>query len=145
MIKRIILTFLILSIILVESSIWPFPFTLLIVIILGLLMGETSFLWAFFAGITLDIFTLRLLGTDSMMFLLVCMIIGKYQKKVNVVNYFYMSIITGITLFAYGFYYYKNINITNVLSAILGSFVVLRIISSFFPEIVSSRKKITFK
>jgi cell shape-determining protein MreD len=143
MIKRIVLILILFTLMLIESSLWSFPLSLLLVLNLGLLMGDESYIWAFIAGFVLDIFTLRQLGVDSLYFLIVCFIIVKYQKKVNVVNYLYMSIFTGVVLCLYGYYYYKNINISYIIMSIAGSLIALRLISWYFPELILRRNKIS--
>lgn len=64
-----------------ETSLFPFSLTLITLFLITLLFEADSPLFAFVAGILLDLFSSRLLGMSSLFFLLFILILKRYHLK----------------------------------------------------------------
>ena len=91
----VILFLLFFSGIIIESTLINFPLTLILVTILTSIRGEKIVPLVFIIGLVLDLFTLNLLGSNSLFFLLTTWVAVRYQKKMSSGNLFYpLSFIT---------------------------------------------------
>lgn len=85
----LILLLILLSVsILLEGTMTTLPFVLIVLLISGIARRSTMvFSLAFFAGLILDLLTVRLLGSTALFFLLFLFLIFLYQKKYEINSY----------------------------------------------------------
>ena len=88
----ILLFFLILTLFL-EGTVTTLPLVLLCLLVWSILRQDIHvFVAAFFAGLALDIFAVRLLGSTSLFFLIFIFLILLYQKKYEINSYPFMLV-----------------------------------------------------
>lgn len=63
------------------------PLVLAVFLILGILVKEQVFVFAFFAGIILDVLTIKSVGSSSLFFLIFLSFVMLYQKKYEINSY----------------------------------------------------------
>lgn len=127
--------------IILETIFFPYPFTLLIVIMAVLALGTQSFIFVFLAGIILDIFALRMIGLDSLIFLAVSAFILRYNRRINFSNYFNGIVFILITISGYTFVIYKRIiNIQFLVFTILISYLLFIVANFLSPRLTGSKK-----
>lgn len=97
-----------LAAILLETVFFTYPFTLLIIIMAALTRGAGSLFIAFAAGLILDIFGLRLLGSDSLIFVFLTAFLLRYNRRINFSNFFNVIIFIMVTLTLYSFIFYRE-------------------------------------
>ena len=78
---RIFLFLFIIATVIFETSLFPFSITLITLFLITLLFESDSPLFAFVAGILLDLFSSRMLGVSSLFFLLFIFILKRYHLK----------------------------------------------------------------
>jgi cell shape-determining protein MreD len=87
-----LLSFLLFLLIIVESSVTTLPLVLLFLIIFAVFVrSESVFLLAFFAGLLLDILTLRPLGLSSAFFLSCLFLILLYERKFEIGTFYFVA------------------------------------------------------
>src|SRR3990167_5963224 len=114
----VILFLLFFSGIIIESTLINFPLTLILVTILTSIRGEKIVPLVFIIGLVLDLFTLNLLGSNSLFFLLTTWVAVRYQKKMSSGNLFYpLSFIT-VLMTLYNLIFYKKFDYLSLLAGI---------------------------
>lgn len=104
---RQIIVLMVLAII-IETVFLSFPFTLLLSMIAVMLLGRKSLWLVFLAGISLDLFSLRLLGLDSLIFLLVAAMILRYNRKFQLQSVWYVLSFIFTAVGLYSLYFYQQ-------------------------------------
>lgn len=120
--------------IIAESVLVPFPFTLLFIILISIFREENIDLLAFLAGIVLDLSTLRMLGADSIFFLLLLYIGGRYRKKIYEGAFIYRFLFLLITYVIYNWLFYKSLNLFSFLVTVILSSIFLVWFEKIYPE-----------
>ncbi len=120
--------------VLVESIWISFPITLLFIVLISIFRNDYIDLLAFLAGVILDLMTLRTLGVDSIFFLLLIYIGGRYREKIYEGAFIYRFLFLLITLVIYNWLFYKSFNPFSVLIIIILSTVLLLCFEKIFPE-----------
>lgn len=105
-----LLSLLFLSAIIIESTVFPFPLTFLLLLVVYPLLVEREEIWAFCLGMILDIFVPRYLGIDSLAFLISVFILRRYQQKLNLFQYISNFIVVIILVITYDWFFYRNMN-----------------------------------
>jgi cell shape-determining protein MreD len=97
-----ILCFILLVTILIESTFTTVPITL-ILLINYLVLEKKSWVFAaaFFAGLALDILSLRFLGSTSLFFVSLLFIINLYERKFETFNVFFILFSSFVASFLY--------------------------------------------
>ena len=104
---RQIIVLMVLAII-IETVFLSFPFTLLLSMVAVMLLGRKSLWLVFLAGISLDLFSLRLLGLDSLIFLLVAAMILRYNRKFQLQSVWYVLSFIFTAVGLYSLYFYQQ-------------------------------------
>ena len=120
--------------IIAESVLVSFPFTLLFIILISIFRQDYIDLLAFLAGIILDLSTLRMLGVDSIFFLTLIYIGGRYRKKIYEGAFIYRFLFLLITFIIYNWLFYKSFNPYSILVTTVLSSILLVWFEKFFPE-----------
>lgn len=111
--------------IVLESTLLSYPLTLLSITFISIFWQEAAVL-AFLAGIILDLFTLKLLGIDSLFFLSLMYLGERYRKKIHQGTFLYRFAYFTLSYLIYTLLFYKKLEIVNVvLTIFLGSLILL--------------------
>ena len=129
--------------ILIESTIWMFPLTYILLISLSIILNREIYVLVFISGFLLDIFLLRPLGVDSLFFLLAVFIADRYKRKMSLNNVLYPLVYILGTVILYSVIFYKRIDIFMILFSVGIGSIIIFIIKNFFPTLVFSKKKLT--
>jgi len=127
----------------VESSVAVFPLTLVLICVFSLLLGESMVFLAFFSGILLDLFAMRLLGLDSIFFLVVCWLIGRYRKKIFIGNILYLLGFIALITSIYSYYFYRYVKVWHIIIAEIIAIILIYIINIYFPNSLNDKKKLS--
>jgi len=128
--------------IVIETIFYAYPFTLMIVIMSALTYSAESLIFAFAAGLFLDLFNLKLLGSDSLIFLCITAVILRYNRRINFTSILNILVFVVLSVAVYSFLIYqKFFNIWNILLTIVFSLVMLFFLPFLIPE-AGSRKKL---
>lgn len=139
MIKIVLIAVLLVSIVL-ESTIISFPLSAIALILLNASFKDGKIIWAFFAGLVLDLFSGRILGSSSLFFLLVGWISYRYRKKIHPMNFYYQFFFLILVLSLYSFIFYRYLNFWGlILGAVFGA-LILRIIKKSYPFIGEKKR-----
>lgn len=131
--KKLLSLILLVSIVL-ESTLIPFPLTLLMVALVMDILEDEAELIAFVAGIALDIFTMRILGADSIYFLLVIFVARRYRLKLYLQRFWFRLLYLTVALTVYEVIFYRYIDIVKILLGIILASVLLLMIERVFPR-----------
>ncbi len=106
------LLFLILFILVfMQSSFMPVNLLLVLILSTSIIKSSVGLLIPFFVtGLVFDIVNVRLLGTTSLFYLFVFLIISTYQKKIKSRNILYMGIVGLCSFLTYDYLFLKSIN-----------------------------------
>ncbi|OGG27094.1 hypothetical protein A2960_03060 [Candidatus Gottesmanbacteria bacterium RIFCSPLOWO2_01_FULL_39_12b] len=138
----VILFLLFFSGIIIESTLINFPLTLILVTILTSIRGEKIVPLVFIIGLVLDLFTLNLLGSNSLFFLLTTWVAVRYQKKMSSGNLFYpLSFIT-VLMTLYNLIFYKKFDYLSLLAGITVTAIFFLFLTKLFPHIFGDRAKL---
>ena len=120
--------------IILETVFYPYPFTLLIVIMTVLSIGSQSLLFAFMAGLFLDLFNLKLLAGNSLVFLLVTAVMLRYNRRINFTNILNVLLFIVSTIWLYYFiFYHKFFGLWNILATATISLIMLYLLPILIP------------
>ncbi len=110
--KYLIIFFLILFLSLFQAAILPLNFLLVFVIILSLRQkAPISFVWAFLAGLFLDLFLFNPLGISALFFLSLDFILKLYRQRFSLNHPLVLSFVILISYSLYSFLLGKEIKI----------------------------------
>lgn len=130
---KIFLAIFIFTCIIIESTVVSFPLTLLCISLLTSFMEKEVILWAFFGGLLLDIFSLRLWGTGSLFFLSMVAVLRYYRKKFHQEGSFiYQLFIILLFISFYSFAFYRYIHLWQLVLALVLAVALLFIFKRFF-------------
>ena len=114
--KRIVFIALLLFSAILEATIFPFNLVLLAVLSWGVLRSPKSGLvWAFMAGLVLDLVTGETLGLSSLIFLLVIGLLNLYKTKFKAANLIYLLPFTFFSACLFNLLKDEPFNIFNVI------------------------------
>lgn len=131
---KIILYILLLTIIILETTLIAFPFSLIFILLVSIYLPAEVIIMAFLAGLLLDIFSLRHLGGSSLFFLVFTWIGGRYQKKLYPGNPFFRILFINSAVIFYIFLFYKNINIEKIVAFALTVTLLILFVDRIFPK-----------
>jgi hypothetical protein len=131
--------------VLLEGTVTTLPLVLVCLLCLTILKREASvFLFAFFSGIMLDIFTLRPVGGASIFFLMFVLLILLYQRKYEIYSFpFVMTASFLGSLLFLGIFSYDYIILQAAMSIILGTvvFAIVKVLGNNTMENQEVRSK----
>lgn len=109
------------SAVLLEGMMIHLPITLVCLLCWAIAKRDASvFLGAFFAGIVLDIFALRAIGSTSLFFLLFIFLILLYQKKYEINSYPFVFVASFLGSLGFlGVFGYGNIFFQALITSVL--------------------------
>lgn len=122
---RFISWLLLIFVIFTELTYTDLPLTLIFILILAVMKrGEWIFILAFFAGIILDIFSLRSLGQTSIFFLLFVFLVLMYERKYEISTLPFVMITSFFGSFFYLLYIQIGVKLDYAITcALLGGVV----------------------
>lgn len=138
----VILFLLLFFCIVVESTLVNFPLTLIIVTILTSIRGEKIVPLIFIIGLVLDLFTLNLLGSNSLFFLLTTWVALRYQKKMSSGNLFYPLSFIALLMALYNLIFYRKFDYLSLLTGIAITGIFFLLLTKLFPHIFGDRSKL---
>lgn len=127
----------------VESTFIPIPLTFILISAVIIKYGDKSSILCFSSGLILDILTLKLLGTNSLFFTVICLLISRYQKKVNVSHNIYIIIFLGFIQITYNYLNFRYSNIYSYIVTLITGWLLIYTFTRFIPQEASNRKKLT--
>lgn len=124
---KLLIFFLFPTCILLESTLVPIPLTLFCIILISSFWEEEIEIWAFLAGIFLDLFVPRLLGIDSIFFLGVVFLSRRYRKKMHSGQFIFLASFFLLIITVYSLIFYKNLGFFQlvILATTSGSLLLL--------------------
>ena len=125
--------------IVLESTLLSYPLTLLSITFISIFWQEVAVL-AFLAGIILDLFTLKLLGIDSLFFLSLMYLGERYRKKIHQGTFLYRFAYFTLSYLIYTLLFYKKLEIVNVILTIFLGSLILLWLGRIFP--VSDKQRL---
>lgn len=120
--------------IILESTLWPYPLTLIMVFMLISFFPQNSLMLIFTAGVILDLFSIRLLGIDSLIFLIIYAVIDRYSRKFQKENILFSLTILGISLVFYNLLFFRDLNPVKTLMTLFFSGVLYIAVKHFFSK-----------
>ena len=97
----------------------------------------------FAIGIVLDLLTLRLVGIDSLLFLLFSWAIVRYSQKIQLKNFLFVSVLLLIITDFYSLLFYGRwFSAAEIAVTLLLSYILLITIPKIFPEKIGSKDKL---
>ncbi|MBI2616534.1 hypothetical protein HYW55_00170 [Candidatus Gottesmanbacteria bacterium] len=116
---KLFLLFVIGMSILLEATLFPFPLTLVTILIFAVSGIEETALIALLGGLLLDFFSMRYIGVSSIYFLATLFLLTRYSKKVQFQNKFFQLLyLFGATVF-YSFLFYKSLHVLYFIEVIV--------------------------
>lgn len=140
---KIRLFLLIIFSILIESAFLPYPLVLTVIFIVNYYWEETTPEMLFLYGILLDLFTLRLLGSGSMIFLSLYAINILYAKKLQNKSLPFQIFLYAVLIFIYNLLYNNFSNLPLIFWEIGIGLAVLILFERIFPHKKDTRKKLS--
>lgn len=126
--------------ILLETSVFPFPLTLLTLLIIVVSGVGNTYLLAFISGVVLDFFSLRYVGISSCYFLLVLFLLERYSKKIQFQNKFFQILcVAGVTLL-YSYLFYLSLHIMTFVEIVLGGGIFLLAFKGFLRKMRKGKR-----
>lgn len=138
-----LITLLIMISLIIESTFLPFPLVLILILFLSLGLGEKAYWLLFSIGIIFDLLTIRLLGIDSLIFLLLSWVIIRYNQKIQLKNYILVSILLITITDSYSFIFYRRwFSVLDIFLILILSYFLLLSLPRIFPEKIGSKIKL---
>lgn len=131
---RIVLSVIFFASLVLESTVIPFPLTLITLTFISTFLKE-AVSWAFMVGLLLDLFAGRILGSSSLFFLGVVLISCRYRKKLHPENFFYQLFFLILVLWLYSFIFYKYIDFWKLVAVTACWSVVLGMARKVLPKV----------
>ncbi len=117
--------FIILLSIILESTFVPFPVTLMAVMLTFIFSEADEAVVAFGAGLILDILSLRIWGADSLYFLSILYIAGRYRKKIYEGTFVWRFLFFSFSFVIYNLFFYRTFNIIITVTALISTGILL--------------------
>lgn len=123
-----------------ESAFFYFPFTIMLVLYIVLILDGVP-LWSFFlAGLFLDIWQDRLVGGNSLFFLIAIVAWGRYRKKLHTGTDLYQLIYFSIVTLLYCVLFYRSYSTLMMIGFTLAGALLLIVLKKIFPDATHKKK-----
>lgn len=124
----------------IESAFFYFPFTIMLVLYIVLILDWVPLPSIFLAGLLLDIWQDRLVGGNSLFFLIAVIAWGRYRKKLHTGTDLYQLIYFSLVTFLYCILFYRSYSTLIMIgfTVVGASFLVL--LKKIFPESVHKKR-----
>lgn len=116
-----------------QSSVISYPLTLLAITIISIFSEKEITALAFTAGIVLDLFSIRNLGTDNLYYLLIIYLGSRYRKKIHQGAFIYRFVYVMVPYLIYNMLFYKSLNVVVHLATAISVGVILIWYEKLFP------------
>ncbi len=127
--------------ILIESTLYPLPLSIIFAFMVALhLDTKEASLILFAEGLALDFFSFRMLGTDSLLFLLLLVLLSIFRQKMHAGRALYRLILLIITCQIYSVLYYKIFSVGYLTAEVLSILVIFIFMERFFPVGVNYKR-----
>lgn len=127
----------------IEATFVPYPLVLIQILLLSLGLGEGAYWPVFFIGIIFDLLTMRLLGIDSLIFLMLSWVIIRYSQKIQLKNYIFVSILLITITSSYSFLFYRRwFSVLDIFLILILSYFLLLSLPKLFPEKIGNKVKL---
>lgn len=131
---NLILSLLLLSGIIIESTIFPIPLTLIVFLAVANINIPRLPVWAFTAGIVLDLFSQRTVGSTSLLLLFLFWLIDRYRKKFDSAGVFFQFFTLVVSLLIYSYFYYRSLNMGKIIISVIIGIIVIIFVNRLFSE-----------
>lgn len=135
--KFILLFLLTVFMALFESVIYPIPILLYVLTGCMVLGWEKTFFYALVSGLVLDLVSLRHIGSDSILFLLVTAFIYLYRRRIHPQTPYYLVPYTIISTFIYGMVHFGGLDITWIVVSFISAIFLYVFLFSFLQKFLS--------
>lgn len=138
-----IIYLLILIVTILEGVFIPWPLTLLTIICYSVLFEDEGWRVAFIAGLLLDIFSGRVWGVDSAIFLLIDFLISSYRKKIVAHTVAYVLPFSTIIIILYTYIFQRRISVWGTVLSLLAG-ILLFFLLAMIESRISRGKKLSY-
>lgn len=126
---------------LVESTLYPLPLSLIFAFMVSLHLDQKeASVIVFVEGLLLDLFSFRLLGTDSLIFLLLLVFVSLFRQKMHAGRALYRVILLFSVCLIYSVFFYKIFSISYMITAILSILGIFIYTERFFPVSLTNKR-----
>lgn len=115
---KIILALLILISVILESTFFSFPLTLIVIAVCASYLDKNAKIVAFLTGLLLDIFSMRLIGADSLFFLSLLLVEERYQKKFHSGRFLFRINFLFLAVVIYNLLFYRYLDFGKLVAAV---------------------------
>lgn len=120
--------------IILESTIIPFPLTLLCLLLFVHFLESQIVFFSFFTGLLLDVFSLYMWGVSSVFFLVTVFVLSYYRRKFHQEGSFiYQLLFIFLFIALYGFFFYHYFRLKELIFVLVLEAVFLFIFKRLFP------------
>ncbi len=126
---------------LVESTLYPLPLAVIFAFMVSLHLDqkEASAI-VFIEGVALDLFSFRILGTDSLIFLLLLLFLSIFRQKMHAGRALYRLVLLMSACLFYSVFFYKIFSVGYITTAILSILGIFIFIERFFPAGITNKR-----
>jgi len=128
-----ILAIIFLLVIILESTLLPFPLTLIVFLTATSLPLSNIALWAFFTGLVLDLFSMRVLGSTSLLFLGIILLIDRYRKKLDPGGIIFQIFMLTVSTLVYFFLFYRSFELSRFIGSVAFGCLIIFITKKIAP------------
>lgn len=126
---------------LIESTLYPLPLTLIFAFMVSLHLDKTeASIIVFVEGVALDLFSFRILGTDSLIFLLLLLFLSIFRQKMHAGRALYRLIVLLSVCVVYSVFFYKIFSVGYMTAAILSILGIFIFMERFFPVSLTNKR-----
>ncbi len=138
--KYILFTLIFLGL-LIESTLYPLPLAVIFAFMVSLHLNhnEASVI-VFIEGIALDLFSFRILGTDSLIFLLLLVFLSIFRQKMHAGRALHRLILLVVVSLIYSLTFYKIFSVGYMTATILSILGIFIFMERFFPVSLTDKR-----
>ena len=138
--KYFLFIFIFLSL-LIESALYPLPLSLIFAFMVSLHLNQKeASVIVFTEGLLLDLFSFRVFGTDSLIFLLLLVFLSLFRQKMHAGRALYRLILLFAACLIYSLFFYKIFSTGYIITAILSILGIFIYMERFFPVSLTDKR-----
>ena len=138
--KYFLFIFIFLSL-LIESALYPLPLSLIFAFMVSLHLDQKeASVIVFTEGLLLDLFSFRVFGTDSLIFLLLLVFLSLFRQKMHAGRALYRLILLFAACLIYSLFFYKIFSTGYIITAILSILGIFIYMERFFPVSLTDKR-----
>lgn len=126
---------------LIESTLFPLPLSIIFAFMVSLHLDQSeASVIVFMEGVALDLFSFRVLGTDSLIFLLLLLFLSLFRQKMHAGRALYRLILLLSACLIYSVFFYKIFSAGYIIAAILSILGIFIFMERFFPAGITNKR-----